>query len=79
MEEADELDPVEDEELDGLGELDELGVVDEDGALVSPPLFVDVLSPLDFASESPLPSELFTSVFSPLFSDLTSGSLSLSE
>ena len=83
VEDADELDPVEDDELDWLGELDELGVVEEDEALLSPPLFGDALSPLDLVSESPLPSvavvELFTSVFSPLFSDLASGSLSLSE
>jgi hypothetical protein len=62
-----------------LGELEALGVVEVDEAFVSPLLFVDAVSLLDFVSESPLLSELFTSVFSPLFSDLASGSLSLSE
>ena len=75
VEEADELDPEEVEELDELG-ADEL-------LLLSLLLLLDELSPLGLLSEVPLLSasdvELFTSVFSPLFSDWATGSLSLSE
>ncbi len=76
------LAPDELEELDELGELDE--PVEE--SLLLPPLLLlllDELSVLDLLSEVPLPSEgvasLLTSVFSPLFSDFSPGSLSLSE
>ena len=81
VEEADELDP---EEVDGL---DELCVLDEFGVdellLLSLLLLSDELSLLVLLSEFPLLSdsdvELLTSVFSPLFSGLALGSLSLSE
>lgn len=75
VEELDELDSEEVEELDELG-ADEL-------LLLSLLLLLDELSPLGLLSEVPLLSasdvELFTSVFSPLFSDWATGSLSLSE
>ena len=75
VEELDELDSEEVEELDELG-ADEL-------LLLSLLLLFDELSPLGLLSEVPLLSasdvELFTSVFSPLFSDWATGSLSLSE
>ena len=75
VEELDELDSEEVEELDELG-ADEL-------LLLSLLLLLDELSPLGLLSEVPLLSasdvELFTSVFSPLFSDWAPGSLSLSE
>ena len=71
--EVPELDPDELDEPDEFVELD-------DGVLV---LLLDALSPLVLLSELPLlsdfTSELFTSVFSPLFSGLALGSLSLSE
>jgi len=84
VEEDDELDPEEEvEELEAPGELDELGVDELLPPLLSLLVLFEVLSPLDLLSEVPWPSdweaELFTSVFSPLFSDLASGSLSLSE
>jgi hypothetical protein len=73
------LDPDEPDELDELDESDELVELDVD-VLV---LLLDELSPLVVLSELPLVSdfvsELFTSVFSPLFSGLALGSLSLSE
>ena len=80
-EEADELDPEEPEAVDELDELCELVVGVDEPVLLSLLLLVDELSLLDLVSEFPLPSDavLFTSVFSPLFSDLASGSLSLSE
>ncbi len=75
VEELDELDSEEVEELDELG-ADEL-------LLLSLLLLLDELSPLGLLSEVPLLSasdvELFTSVFSPLFSNWATGSLSLSE
>jgi hypothetical protein len=75
VEELDELDSEEVEELDELG-ADEL-------LLLSLLLLLDELSPLGLLSEVPLLSasdvELFTSVFSPLFSDWAPGSLSLLE
>ena len=81
VEEVDELDP---EEVDGL---DEPCVLDEFDAdellLLSLLLFSDEPSLLGLFSEFPLLSdsdvELLTSVFSPLFSGLALGSLSLSE
>jgi hypothetical protein len=73
------LDPEEPEELDELDEPVELDGLDED--VLS--LLLDELSLLVLLSELPLlsdfVSELFTSVFSPLFSGLALGSLSLSE
>ena len=73
------LDPDELVEPVELDEPDELVELDAD-LLV---LLLDELSPLVLLSEFPLlsdfTSELFTSVFSPLFSDLALGSLSLSE
>jgi hypothetical protein len=74
-----EFDP---DEPDELGELDEPDEFVEDELLLLSPL-LEELSPLDLLSELPLLSDgdavLFTSVFSPLFSDLASGSLSFSE
>jgi len=77
-EEVEELDELDSEEVE---ELDELGA--EELLLLSLLLLLDELSPLGLLSEVPLLSasdvELFTSVFSPLFSDWATGSLSLSE
>jgi len=73
---------------DELDELDELGELEDElvEALLLLPLLLlllDELSVLDLFSEVPLLSDgvasLFTSVFSPLFSDFAPGSLSLSE
>ena len=67
---------------DELAEPDELDEFVE-GELLLLSLLLDELSLLVFPSELPLLSDgdavLFTSVFSPLFSDFASGSLSLSE
>jgi hypothetical protein len=83
VEDAGELDPdpEEDEDSDELGAVDELGV--DELLLLSLLLSLEEPSPLDLLSEFPLLSawvvELLTSVFSPLFSGLALGSLSLSE
>ncbi len=75
VEEADELEP---EEVDVLDEFDVVELL-----LLSLLLLSDELSLLGLLSEFPLLSdsdvELLTSVFSPLFSGLALGSLSLSE
>jgi len=77
----DVLGPDELDELDELGELEDVLV--EALLLLPLLLLLDELSVLDLLSEVPLLSagvaSLFTSVFSPLFSDFTPGSLSLSE
>ena len=77
-EEADELELDDNEAVEELCEFGELGV---DELLLSLPLLLDEPSLLGLLSELPLLSDavLVTSVFSPLFSDLASGSLSLSE
>ena len=79
------FDPDEPDEPDEADELDEPDELDEfvEGELLLLSVLLDELSPLVLASELSLLSDgdavLFTSVFSPLFSDFASGSLSLSE
>lgn len=81
---VDEVDEFDSEEVDGLDEpfvLDELDA--DELLLLSLLLLSDELSLVALLSEVPLLSdsevELLTSVFSPLFSGLALGSLSLSE
>ncbi len=84
LDDVDEVDELEPEEVDGLEApcvLDELDA--DELLLLSLLLLSDEFSLVGLLSEVPLLSdsdtELLTSVFSPLFSGLALGSLSLSE